>query len=107
MSFVQKLEGERPAFDTELQEAKAASHRLARDIEVLAGSADASVPSLPMPVRSAADLLRGGWPEPFWYVASARSVQVLADAGWKTARGIPAGDGREDLVIARVVPPAR
>lgn len=76
-------------------------------IEVLAGSADASVPSLPMPVRSAADLLRGGWPEPFWYVASARSVQVLADAGWKTARGIPAGDGREDLVIARVVPPAR
>jgi hypothetical protein len=76
-------------------------------IEILAGSADASVPSPRMPVRSAADLVRGGWRAPFWYVASARSVRALAEAGWKTARGIPAGDGRSDLVLARVVPPAR
>ncbi|MBS1150687.1 MAG: hypothetical protein H6Q89_2385, partial [Myxococcaceae bacterium] len=37
-ALVQQLEGERPAFDTELQEAKAGANRLARDIEVLAGS---------------------------------------------------------------------
>ena len=37
-AVVQKLEEERPGFDTEIQEARAASHRLTRDIEVLAGS---------------------------------------------------------------------
>ena len=75
--------------------------------ETLAAGRDPDRPVLPVPRRTAADVLATPAEGGFWYVARKTELEKLRGGPWRASRGIDPGGDAPDTVIARVVPAPR